>query len=120
MTISVNKAALRHAHSLIKAGAFVADERDDWSDHAPSTRKQNAFIKSHDIEEFGTWHLGEDGGEPDGTKQRFSFPFGDFAKVHRCAVISLESRAAQYHHREVARAAKELLAAIDSANGSAP
>jgi len=43
-----------------------------------------------------------------------SFPFGDFKKVHRCAVVSLESRAAQYDHHEIAKVAKDLLETIDA------
>jgi hypothetical protein len=39
---------------------------------------------------------------------------GDFRRIHRCAVISLESRAAQHDHDEVARAAKRLLDKIDA------
>ena len=38
---------------------------------------------------------------------------GDYSKVHRCAVISLESRAAQYDHADIAKAAKKLLELID-------
>ncbi|WP_434318609.1 hypothetical protein [Leifsonia sp. P73] len=34
-------------------------------------------------------------------------------RVHRCAVISLESRAAQNDHDEIARAAKQLPDQID-------
>jgi hypothetical protein len=43
-----------------------------------------------------------------------SFPFGDFRKVHRCAVISLESRAAQHDHEDIRKAAKDLLEEIDA------
>ena len=118
MAVSLNEEALRHAKALIKSGDFVADERDDWSEHAPSTAKENSYIEARDMAEFGRWHLGIDRGETEGTKGRFTFPFGDFKKVHRCAVISLESRAAQYHHASIARAAKDLLDAIDAAKDS--
>ncbi|GAP53816.1 hypothetical protein AHiyo6_03810 [Arthrobacter sp. Hiyo6] len=50
----------------------------------------------------------------EGTKGSVSFPFGDFKKVHRCAVISLESRAAQYGHSDIQKAAKDLLEKIDA------
>ena len=46
-------------------------------------------------------------------KGRFSFPYGDFSKVHRCAVISLESRAAQNDHDDIAKETKRLLERID-------
>ena len=43
----------------------------------------------------------------------YSFPYGDFDKVHRCAVISLESRAGQYDHDDIRDEAKKLLELID-------
>ena len=118
MPVSLNEEAFRQAKALIKSGDVVRDERDDWSEHAPSAKKENAYIDAHGIDDFGRWHLGVDRGENEGTKERFSFPFGDLKKVHRCAVISLESRAAQYHHASIARAAKELLEAIDATKAS--
>ena len=118
MPVSLNQEAFRHAKALIKSGDVVHDERDDWSDHAPSPKQENSYIDAHGIEDFGRWHLGVDRGENEGTKQRFGFPFGDLKKVHGCAVISLESRAAQYHHASIARAAKELLEAIDATKDS--
>lgn len=114
MAVKLNDKALSHARSLIKQGKVVHDERDDWSEHAPSAGKENSFIKSHGYGDYAQWHLGEDKQESEETKGRFSFPFGDFTKVHRCAVISLESRAAQFDHDDIAKAAKELLELIDS------
>ena len=42
--------------------------------------------------------------DPD-TKGRYEFPYGDFVDVHRCAVLSAESRAGQYKHYEIENAA---------------
>src|SRR5690606_33229608 len=89
------------------------DERDDWSEHAPSTDDQNEFIEKHGFAEYSKWHLGVDDDMPDDTKGHYSFPFGDFSKVHRCAVISLETRAAQYDHDKIAKKTKDLLDRID-------
>lgn len=114
MTTKLNKKALNHAHSLVKSGKVVRDARDDWSEHAPSAEQENAFIEKHGFSEFSNWHLGLDPDESEGTKGSVSFPFGDFKKIHRCAVVSLESRAAQYDHDEIAKAAKELLEEIDA------
>ena len=114
MAVKLNRDALAHARKLVKAGKVVRDERDDWSEHAPSADDENRVIKNKDWGEFAQWHLGEDKQESEETKGRFSFPYGDYTKVHRCAVISLESRAAQYDHDDIAKAAKELLELIDS------
>jgi len=113
MTITLNSDALDNARRLIEAGKFVADDRDAWSEDAPSTADENEFIEKHGFEEYARWHLGIDRSKSDDTKGRFSFPFGDFAKVHRCAVISLESRAAQNDHDSIAKASKDLLELID-------
>jgi len=113
MAISLNRTALTHARSLVRDGSVVRDERDDWSEHAPGADDENTFIDDHDFSEYASWHLGVDRDLPRNTKGRYSFPFGDFSKVHRCAVISLESRAAQFDHSEIATASKNLLSLID-------
>lgn len=113
MTIRLNKKALEQARKLVEQGKVVRDERDDWSEHAPSADDENRFIEKHGWDEYALWHLGEDPEKSEETKGRFSFPYGDFSKVHRCAVISLESRATQNDHDDIAREDKRLLAQID-------
>ncbi|WP_309064477.1 hypothetical protein [Microbacterium sp.] len=114
MTVRLNKDALAHARRLIRDGKVARDERDDWSEHAPSTDAENDFIDAHGMAEFAKWHLGEDTEATEGTKGRCKFPYGDFRRVHRCAVISAESRAGQYDHDEIEKAFKELLELIDA------
>ena len=116
MTIHLNKEALTHANGLLRRGEITHDERDDWSEHAPSASDENSFIEKHGIAEYAKWHLGEDPSETEGTKGRYSFPYGDFTKLHRCAVISGESRAGQYDHTSIEKALKELLEGIDKKN----
>lgn len=113
MTVSLNRTALTHARRLVEQGKVVRDERDAWSEDAPSADDENAYIEKHGYGEYGEWFLGTDTEKNAETKGRYSFPFGDFSKVHRCAVISLESRAAQNDHDDIAKAAKNLLELID-------
>ncbi|MDT0157005.1 hypothetical protein Q9R19_05120 [Microbacterium sp. ARD32] len=113
MTVRLNEDALSHARGLLREGEVVHDERDDWSEHAPSTDDENDFIDEHGMSEFARWHLGEDTDATEGTKGRYSFPFGDFRRLHRCAVISAESRAGQYDHASIEKALKDLLEQID-------
>ena len=113
MTIQLNKDALSHARGLLRSGDVVSDERDDWSEHAPRADDENRFIDKHGMAEFAKWHLGEDTDATEGTKGRYTFPYGDLKKLHRCAVISGESRAGQYDHTSVRDALKDLLEAID-------
>jgi hypothetical protein len=113
MVVKLNRSGLRMARSLVSNGKVVHDERDAWSEHAPSAQQENEFIEKHGFAEYAKWHLGVDSSKPEDTKGRYSFPFGDFTKVHRCAVISLESRAAQNDHDDIAKSSKRLLTLID-------
>lgn len=113
MAIRLNETALRQARALVRDGKVVRDERDAWSEDAPSASDENAFIDREGWTEFRHWHLGIDDDENGETKGAYSFPYGDFRKVHRCAVISLESRAGQYDHDEIRDAARKLLELID-------
>jgi hypothetical protein len=113
MAVKLNHKALTHAKQLIDRGKVVRDERDDWSEAAPSADDENRFIDKHGYAEYSKWHLGVDDSKPDDTKGHYSFPYGDFEKVRRGGVISLESRAAQNDHDDISRATRELLEKID-------
>jgi hypothetical protein len=113
MAIRLNETALRHARSLVRDGDVVRDERDAWSEDAPTADEENAFIEREGWTEFRHWHLGIDDEADEETKEAYSFPYGDFRRVHRCGVISLESRAGQFDHDEIRDAAKKLLELID-------
>jgi hypothetical protein len=113
MAIELNQPGLRLARSLVREGKVVRDDRDAWSEAAPSASDENAFIEKHGWTEFGHWHLGVDKSEDRGTKKAWSFPFGDFTRVHRSGVISGESRAGQYDYDDIRDALRKLLALID-------
>jgi hypothetical protein len=126
MATKLNKRAYEHARKLIDEGQYVLDQRDDWSEHQPTSQQENAFIDAHGFDEYSRWHLGIDGDKRQNTKARYSFPYGDFEKVHRCAVISAESRAAQYEHSDIRAATDHLHGMLDAlaqqraATGSIP
>jgi hypothetical protein len=115
MAVKLNDTAFEYAKRLVTEGRFVDDERDAWSEHQPSTQQENAFIEQHGFAEYGRWHLGIDDSEPVDRKARYKFPYGDFRDVHRCGVLSAESRAGQYKHFDVERAAAHLHGMIDEA-----
>jgi hypothetical protein len=112
MVVKLNHDAVSHARGLIRKGDVVRDERDDWSEDAPSADDGNAFIEKHGMAEYARWHLAEDTEKTDGTKGRYLFPYGDFHKVHRCALISGESRAGQYSYASVEKAIQDLLESV--------
>jgi hypothetical protein len=113
MATELNKPALEQARSLIRDGKVVRDERDDWSEAAPTAQQENDFIDREGWTAFSHWHLGVDRDADPETKQAYSFPYGDFTKVHRSGVISAESRAGQYDHDEIEDALRKLLDLID-------
>lgn len=106
--MKLHEQGYEHARELIEAGRAVVDERDDWSGHQPSTAAENQFIEEHGIAEFGKWHLGIDEEKAPETKGRYTFPYGDFENVHRCAVLAAESRAGQYDYLDIQKAAAHL------------
>jgi len=113
MATKLNDSAYQHAQSLIKQGQCVLDQRDDWSEHQPSASKENSFIEKHGWNEYQKWYLAIDDEAAEDTKARYKFPYGDLEKVHRCGVISAESRAGQYHHHDVESAAHHLLSMLN-------
>jgi hypothetical protein len=113
MTVKLNKKAFEYAKALIRDGKSVKDTRDDWSEHAPSTQDENAFLDRNGHTEYSNWFLGVDDEHPDDQKGHYKFPYGDFKKIHRCAVISGESRASQYDYDDIREALGELLERID-------
>ena len=120
MAVTLNRKAFDHAKKLIEQGHFVFDERDDWSEHRPSAEKENRFIRLHGFAEYGKWYLGINDEHPQDTKGHYEFPYGDFEKVHRCGVITAESRAGQYKHSDIEQAAAHLLARIDGRDLTPP
>jgi hypothetical protein len=108
MAVKLNNRAYAYARSLIDERRVVLDDRDDWSEHQPSTRQENEFIAEHGWDEYGRWYLGvDDEARPD-TKAHYKFPYGDFQDVHRCAILAAESRAAQRSYDEIKSAVAHL------------
>jgi hypothetical protein len=113
MTVKLSRSAYQYAEQIIKDGKVVIDERDDWSEHQPSAQDENRFIEEHGFPEYGKWHLGIDQSKAEDTKARYKFPYGDFKNVHRCAVLTAESRAGQYKHHDIELAAAHLHGMLD-------
>jgi hypothetical protein len=108
MAVKLNSRGYDHAKKLVSDGQHVLDGRDDWSEHQPSAKEENEFIAQHGIGEYARWHLGIDDEQDPETKGRYKFPYGDFSKIHRCALLAAESRAGQYKYHDVEMAAAHL------------
>jgi hypothetical protein len=114
MTVKLNNRAYDYAKGLIQEGKFVFDERDAWSEHQPSAQKENEFLQEHGFAEYGKWYLGINDERRENTKGHYEFPYGDFKNVHRCGVLTAESRAGQYKHYNIENAAAHLHGMIDA------
>ena len=107
----VNDAAVKHARKLIDAGTY--DDETEWSDAAPSASDGNKEIDRESFDEFAEWHLAINPDASEGTKGRYAFPYGDFTKVNRAALIHAKQRAAQNDHDAIEKAADDLLQRLD-------
>jgi hypothetical protein len=114
-TYTVNERAIARARERIEARQYVLDS--DWGDSQPNAAVENAYLESHSWEEYAEWHLGLTEGATEGTKARYGFVYGDFRRVHRSGVIACLYRAAEWRHKEVERAAYDLLQLIDDVSG---
>jgi hypothetical protein len=115
-TYQVNEDAVAQARKLIDAGTF--DDETEWSDAAPSAADENAEIEKHGYDGYGAWHLAIDPEAGEETKKRYAFPYGDFSKVNRAALIHGKQRAAQNDHHEIEKAADQLLQRLDGKRDS--
>ncbi len=114
MATKLNQGAFEQAKRLIGEGRVVLDERDAWSEHQPSAQQENTFIEERGFGAYAKWYLGVDENEPEDTKARYTFPYGDFERVHRCGVLSAEVRAGQYKHDDIELAAAHLHGMLDT------
>lgn len=108
---AVNDEAVKHARKLIDDGQY--DDTTEWSEAAPSADDANKEIDKDSFEEFARWHLGINKDASEQTKGRYAFPYGDFKKVNRAALIHAKQRASQRDHDAVEKAADELLPHLD-------
>ena len=113
MTVKLNQRAYEHAKRLIAQGSFINDERDAWSDHHPSTQTEKEFIEKNGLSEYGKWFLGTNAQYSEERRWHYEFPYGDFEKVHRCGILTAQTRASQSKHFDVDEAAAELLVLLD-------
>ena len=111
----VNERALERARRLIDARQYVLES--DWGRVQPRADAENAYLASHDWDEYGEWHLGLTEGAREGTKARYAFVYGDFRRLHRMGLISCHYRAAEWRHKEIELAAHDLLQYLDAATG---
>jgi hypothetical protein len=112
----VNEDGVAKARELIDAGKY--DVTTEWSEAEPSAAEENDVIERRGYEEYGRWHLAIDPEAAEDTKKRYAFPYGDFSKVYRAALVHAKQRARQNGHDEIADAADRLLQYVDDKRSS--
>lgn len=108
----VNQAGLHKAESMIESHHY--DLHTPWSEAAPSAADGNAEIERHGWDGYGEWHLAIDTEASEETKDRYGFPFGDFKRLNRAAVVHAKQRASQNGHEEVTEVADRILTKLDA------
>src|SRR5215207_5295882 len=114
MAIRLNQQAVEHAQNLIKGRQY--ERNSDWSQAQPSAEEENKFIDENGWEAFAKWHLAYDTEASEETKSRYKFPFGDFRKLHRSALIAAKQRAGSEDYNDVQSAADRLLEGLPGEN----
>jgi hypothetical protein len=114
-TYTVNKAAVAHARKLIDSKQYVLDS--EWGEVQPKAADENAYLDSHSFPEYARWFLGLTEGAGDETKARHAFVYGDLRRLHRSGLIACLYRAAEWRHKDVERAAYDLLQYLDGKTG---
>jgi hypothetical protein len=112
---SVNERGVAHARELIDKRQYVLSSA--WSDVQPDARAETAYLRRHSWDDYSAWHLGLTDGANDETKARYAFVYGDFRRIHRMGIIACLYRAAEWRHKEVERAAYDLLQYLDESSG---
>lgn len=111
----VHGEGVARARELIDAGDY--DDTTEWSEAAPSTERTNEEIERNGHDGWGAWHLAVDPDAGEDTKKRYHFPYGDYEKVNRAALIHAKQRASQNDHPGIEKVADELLQRLDARRG---
>ena len=114
MAIRLNQETVEHAQNLIKSRHY--ERNSDWSEAQPSAEEENKFIGETGWEAFAKWHLAYDTEARKEPKSRYKFPFGDFRKLHRSALIAAKQRAGSEDYSKVQSAADSLLEKLPGEN----
>jgi len=112
---TVNKAGVAKARKLIDARQYVLES--DWGEAQPRAAVENTYLESHSWEEYAEWFLGLTEGATEHTKARYAFVCGDLRRLHRSGLIACVYRAAEWRHKDVERAAYDLLQYLDEKAG---
>ncbi|NBC01046.1 MAG: hypothetical protein GVY15_09340 [Bacteroidetes bacterium] len=118
MAVQVNESAIAFLSEKIADGAFVSEGH--WPDDRPANEEEISYIEEHGWNGFAKWHLALDTQASQFSKRRYEHLAGDFAKVHRSALMAAHAKAVKLGFDQVKAAAATLVAELDEAAGGPP
>lgn len=113
MPLQINHQAVQHARQLIESRQYARDTV--WSKVEPTAEDENQFLEKHGYAAYANWHLAVNTDASPETKKRYEFPFGDFHRLHRSALIAIKQRAAHEAYHDIEDLADDLLQAMPEA-----
>lgn len=113
----VNPGAVEWIRRLIDGRQYVV--RSEWSEVQPDAATENAYLERHGWSGYERWFLGLTVGAAEETKARYAFVVGDFRRIHRSGLMASRFRATQWDHKQIERAAHELIQRLDRMRGEA-
>jgi len=112
MAIKLNKAAYDHAISIIKNGLEVEHDTNNWAEVQATSDEKIRYLNNHGLEQYGTWFLGIDTDADPKSKDKYTYPFGDFSVLHKSALLAAVKSAEKNNDAEIKKTAEQLLAMI--------
>lgn len=112
--MQLNPTALEHAKHLIDEGMFRINT--PWREAQPSPTAEDRYLANNGADAYASWYLAINPQAPEGSKERYLFPLGDFKSVHRSGIMAAKNSAEKAHQTDVAAAADEILDLFDRLN----
>lgn len=112
MAIKLHKEGFDHAKAVIENGLEV-EHSSNWDAVKPTKDEEVRHLNTHTLDEYGIWFLGIDTEVPENDKSKFVYPHGDLKVVHKSALIIAEEQAREKGHKDIQKAAQELIELID-------
>lgn len=109
--MQLNPEAVEKAKTLIDEGQFRINT--PWRQVQPSGEAENRFAEKNGWQAYGQWYLAINPDAPEGSKEHYLLPFGDFNSVHRSGLIAAKQQAEKAQNSDIQQAADDLLFIFD-------
>ncbi len=112
--MQLNAEAVKKANALIDEGKFRIST--PWRQVQPSSEAETKYAEKNGWQAYGQWYLAINPDAPEGSKERYLLPFGDFNSIHRSGLMAARQEAEKAHNSEIEQAADDLLFIFDRLN----